>query len=470
MAAPPPGLPAIPPAPLPAPPPFIVFDPAAGQPLGFDPAAGLPFAPAETPVLDDAKPVTPFQRFWRRFGGEGFIISAGLHAVLLILALIWIVQRFVIAPEPDKFTTGAGGGNNGATVSMNEHRVKPKNARSQVRSPNKLLVKGAATSVSLPEMPSMNMAALADGNPLGAASKGLGGGAGGGEGGGIGVGRGGGRNMVSLFGVTRAGANQLTGTLYDLKKNRSGKVLYAFNNQGLRIAEMRAAYAGFAKRGKAFLDEKYFAAKQRLYASHLLIPPVAAGNATKAFECEKEIQAPGWLAHYEGWITPPETGTFRFAGLGDDALLVRVDGKVRFWGPWTQGGMQTWFKMERDWVPKVAYAANGRLPALGGVGRYCGSWFEMRKGTRYHVEIVIAEAYGGLFSASVLIQEKAKNSAAEPDMAAPLPVFRLAPLTPEELALKRGATLRWSNDNARNFGCEANGLKSPRSGSAFMNR
>ncbi|MDR1818267.1 MAG: hypothetical protein LBR07_08925, partial [Puniceicoccales bacterium] len=132
-----------------------LFDPVTGEPLPYDPVSGQPLsapvdfnaagggAAGELLAPEDLKPPSAFQRFWRRFGGEGFIISAGLHAVLLILALIWIVQRFVIAPDADKFPTGAGGGNNGATVSMNEHRVKPKNARSQVRSPNKLLVKGA---------------------------------------------------------------------------------------------------------------------------------------------------------------------------------------------------------------------------------------------------------------------------------------------------------------------------------------
>jgi hypothetical protein len=304
------------------------------------------------------------------------------------------------------------------------------------------------------------MAALESGNLAGGSSKGLGGGSGGGIGSGQGLGRGNGKNFVSPFGMNFKQNNTLEGTLYDLKRSQNGAALYASGNGGARIGEMKNAYLGFIKNGKRkdYFDGKYLSSKEKLYATNIFIPPVAAEAATAAFQCEKEIQAPGWLGYYEGWISPPETGSYRFAGLGDDTMLVAIGHDVKLWAPWTQGGMQTWVKRLSDWEPKIAYSASGGLPALGGGGRYYGSWFSMNKGQRYFVQIVIAESYGGLFSAELMIQQRRKVSDVLPGNDVPLPVFKLAPLTPEELKLKQPSKMHWTADGL-NFGCEINGVK-----------
>ncbi|MDR3228541.1 MAG: hypothetical protein LBT53_03925 [Puniceicoccales bacterium] len=424
--------------------------------------------PDALPPVPEIVPDTPFKRFWRKFGGDSFLISIGVHLVLFILAYLVIKTVISISTKrEDEFVTGAGGGTGGEKVSMSEHRIKPKNAKSAVKTVPKLTVKGAS-SVSLPEMPKMTMA-LESGSPMGASSKGFGGGAGGGIGTGIGPGRGNGRNMVSLFGLGGKGANQLTGTLYDLKKDRRGSNRFAFGNAGARISEMHKAFLGVAKSGQSFLDKNYPSAPEKLYASHLLIPPVNAALATAAFNCADKIQAPGWLAFYDGYISPPESGSFRFAGLGDDALLVTVDNDVKLWAPWTQGGMQTWFKAKRDWQPAGAYGASGHLPNLGSNGRYYGSWFSMSKGSRYRVRIVIAECYGGLFSASLLIQQKSRVADENPPLNVALPVFKLAPLHADELKLKTGMRMAWVQEGP-NFGCKINGVTEPRLDSTSRQR
>ncbi|MDR2863960.1 MAG: hypothetical protein LBV54_08870 [Puniceicoccales bacterium] len=423
--------------------------------------------PLEALPMPPPKEVTRWQRFWRKFGGDGFLVSLGVHILLVIIALTWVVSQIVISkPEPTTFTTGSGGGDKGEKVTRNPNKNKAKNARNMVKSMPKLAAKTSNSAVSLPELPSMNFSALESGALAGASSKGLGGG----DGGGIGVGSGpgfGGRGMVSLFGAKFRQPNRLEATLYDLKRDKNGKGLYAYGNQGARINEMKVAFTGFVATGlrKSFFDGKYAAAPDKLYASSLFIPPVNASEATKAFNCEDKIQAPGWLGYYEGWITPPESGMYRFAGMGDDGLLVAIQGQVKFWGPWTQGGMQTWVKPQKDWEPKSAYLANGSLPNLGSNGRYYGSWFDMTKGRTYRIQIVIAEGYGGLFSAGLLIQQKSKLPDASPAMEVPLPVFKLAPLLPEELALIKGAHMVWTHEGP-NFGCGINGVGMPTGSSA----
>ncbi|MDR2512720.1 MAG: hypothetical protein LBD01_02845 [Puniceicoccales bacterium] len=412
------------------------------------------------PLLVGAPP-SRWQRFWRKFGGDGFLISVAFHVALIIIALTVAVSTVVtVSKNPESIVTGGGGGNGGEKISMTEHRIKPKNARNMAKTPSRLVAKGAS-AISIPDMPNMNNMFADSTSLLGVASKGIGGGGGGGEGGGIGPGVGGGRNLVSLFG-TRGfkRPNALEGTLYDLKRDASGKELYPFGDRSKRIAEMRNAYLGFIKGGmdKSYFDSKYTSTPNKLYATHMLIPPVDASMATQAFGCEKEIQAPGWLGYYEGWITPPESGSYRFAGMGDDGLLIVFNGQPVLWAPWTQGGMQTWVKAEKDWEPKRAYEPKGGLPNLNTDGRYYGSWIEMSKGQRYKIQIVIAEGYGGLFSASALLQDKRKHPGKNPPTNIALPPFMLAPLNDEEKTLKKGMRMKWTPEGPY-FGLEINGLK-----------
>ena len=403
--------------------------------------------------------------FWKKFGGDGLLISVVFHVLLAIVAVTWVIATLTPAApvkDPDSFGTGAGGGNEGSTPKIAEHRLSPKNARNLVKSQVRLTSKNTS-GIALPDMQNMSMSALqSGGNPLGAASKGLNDGSGGGSDGKHGIGRGG-NNFVSPFGMRNKSANMLEGTLYDLKTDKNRKHLYPAEDQRARIQEMHTAFTGFVKNGrsKSFLDGKYATAPEKLYASHILIPPMNAAVATKSFECEKYIQAPGWLAYYEGYITPPETDSYRFVGMGDDGMMIVCQDEVKFWGPWTQGGMQTWVKARKDWEPAGAYHARGSLPHLSTNGRYYGSWFEMRKGSRYKVQILFAEAYGGLFSASILIQQKSKLATASPPMNVPLPVFKLAPLSPEEMQLKKDMRMAWLPEGP-SFGCEINNVSQPR--------
>ncbi|MDR0535821.1 MAG: hypothetical protein LBG65_05690 [Puniceicoccales bacterium] len=444
--------------------------------------AGLPH-PQEEPFLPEAAAPDPaagaaldaaalsenlgsFRRFWRKYGGDSFLISVGVHAILAIIAVTWVVSVVVINDKRDnRIDTGAGGGNRGDRVTMSEHRVKPRNARNMARSSMKLMSKAATSTVSLPEMPNLSISSLQSGPLGGATSKGLDGGAGGGPGGGIGPGSGVERHFVSVFGITRPGSNALEGTLYDLKRSRNGTDLYVHTNQGARMNEMRKAYQAFVRTGlnKVTFDSHYLSAKVKLYTPDIFIPPLMAEMAPRAFDCEKEISAPGWLAYYEGYITPPKTDAYRFAGMGDDGMLVAINRQVKLWAPWTQAGMQTWIKPQKDWEPKGAHLPQGRLPGLGRGGRYYGSWFNMSKGNTYFVQIVIAESAGGLFSSELMIQQKSQNPENLPSNAVPLPIFKLAPLSPEAIKAKQKTWMKWTHDGP-NFGLEANGLK-PRPGS-----
>jgi hypothetical protein len=348
------------------------------------------FPAAATPVFE-LESSSPFKRFWRKYGGDGFLVSVGLHVVLIIIALTWIVSSAIIggAGKPENFDTGAGGGDKGNQVTMQQHRIKPQRAN-LAKSAFKLATK-TASSVSLPEMPDFQMSALTSGTLAGAASKGIGGGAGGGIGTGIGPGIGGGRNMVAfppLFGSRDTSAPGLVGVFYDFKQTPTRR----FKDPG------RAPYVGlvreFMRRGwsESFVRTRFFSAPEKLMLEHVFIPLIPADEAPKAYKVEDKVKPSRWMAHYKGRVKSPMSGRFRFVGMADDWIAVRWNGKVVL-----DSGYDI-----------VAQPAKHKGPPLGVADIFpsglphplrCGPWNNVSKGTEYAMEVAIGETPGGVFYA-----------------------------------------------------------------------
>ncbi|MDR1497981.1 MAG: hypothetical protein LBS59_06195 [Puniceicoccales bacterium] len=371
-----PQLPPLPPLPSELPP-FGGFPPVVSDPI-----------PEEDPA------VVRRRRFWNKFGVEGFATAVGLLVIFLLVAMLLVFRTFIYTKTPDDFTTGAGGGNSGEKVTMNTHRVKPKNARSMVKSLPKLVAKGAS-SVSLPDIPNVSLNALESGNPLGAASKGLGGGAGGGEGGGIGPGKGGGRNLVSLFGRSDFKAAGLIGTFYDFKQGPRGQ--QRGYNTGRFLNESRIFFQ--KNWDVSYLERTVFRAPQRLVISQFCIPTMGAAGAPKAFNVA--VAPSNWIAHYKGIVTAPFTGKFRFVGSADDFMVVRWNKKNALGGfvRSKQGNLYGEGKPH----PDTLQVYPGRAP---GWPLYCGPWLDVQAGGKYPMEVVIGEAPGSLFYAILCFEKK----------------------------------------------------------------
>ncbi|MDR1497980.1 MAG: hypothetical protein LBS59_06190 [Puniceicoccales bacterium] len=373
------------------------------------PPPGLPPFGEFPPVVSDPIPeedpaVVRRRRFWNKFGVEGFATAVGLLVVFLLVAMLLVFRTFIYTKTPDDFTTGAGGGNSGEKVTMNTHRVKPKNARSMVKSLPKLVAKGAS-SVSLPDIPNVSLNALESGNPLGAASKGLGGGAGGGEGGGIGPGKGGGRNLVSLFGRSDFRTAGLIGTFYDFKQGPRGQQR-GFNT-GRFMNETRVFFQ--KNWDVSYLERTAFRAPQRLVISQFCIPNMSAAAAPKAFD---STAAPSnWLVHYKGVVTAPFTGKIRFVGGADDFMAVRWNKQnvLDFYGPYNpnrhvvpsskQGNPYGPGKRHPDTLQTYPAVSPGWLLV-------CGPWLDVRAGSKYPIEVVFGEGPGSLFYSILCFEKK----------------------------------------------------------------
>ncbi|MCF7710624.1 MAG: hypothetical protein K9M83_05610 [Opitutales bacterium] len=378
--------------------------------------------------------------FWQKFGGEGFMASVAIHILLVLIAafLIISVSKESAKKDPNSFSTGSGGGAAGDKAKQFKTRLQPKNPKTTAKTPTRITSKSTTATIALPDVPTVAVSSMNAGLMGGGSSKGFGGGSGGGIGSGMGVGRGNGKNFVGAFGASFKRSNALEGTLYDLKFSPSGKALGADAPQ--RIAQIQKAFETMDRNWpgtKALLDGRYRQAELKLYASNIFIPPRNAAEATKAFDCEKEIQAPGWLAYYEGNFSPSVTGKYRFVGMADDIMVVAVGGKTVLSTFWPNSKLNV-TRFEASWLPKDAGKTDGqglRFPPHAG-GRFSGEWLELRKGQAYRIQIAFGESYGGLFSAALLIEQQGVSyPTAGRDTQ--LPIFMLEPLTPEEIQIKR---------------------------------
>mgnify|MGYP003865398687 FL=1 len=416
-------------------------------------------AEAGVPATEEVQATRSKRTFWQKLGGEGLTISLIIHLVLILIAAIWVISTVTdsVKKDPDSFSTGQGGGAAGDKAKQFKTRAQPKNPKSMAKNAARITSKSSTATISLPDLPTSSVASLNTGMMGGGSSKGFGGGSGGGIGSGLGVGRGNGKNFVGAFGASFKRPNALEGTLYDLKFSPTGKALGG--DAPARIAQIQKAFETMDRGwtgAKAMLDARYRQAELKLYASNIFIPPRNAAEATKAFECEKEIQAPGWLAYYEGNFSPPVTGKYRFVGLGDDIMVVAVGGQTVLSTFWPNSKLNV-TRFDPDWLPKDAKKTDGaglRFPPHGG-GRYAGEWLELRKGQAYRIQITFGESYGGLFSAALLIEQQGVTyPTAGRDTQ--LPIFMLEPLTPEEIQLKRSNHIDHQTEGPV-FGATANG-------------
>ncbi len=388
----------------------------------------------------------PKMSFWRRLGGGSLTISIIVHAVLLVLALFWILQ--IIPPEKEKTVDfkpsgGGGGGSPKMQANKSQNRVM-KNAAQRVAAI------GTSSSFALPE-PDASTAMTALGS-LGAASGGLGGGgSGGGRGEGIGRGVGdgmgdgigmGAAGKMNPFGALSSTPNALIGTFYDLKQTDKRKPTNISNEQTQEVIRE------FVNRGwkETFLSRDYFQAPQKLYQTKIYIPLMQAEGAPAAFNCEKDVQPSRWIIVYRGVVTPPTSGRYRFVGAGDDVLVVRFNSKHVFDHGFYGGTTGTHLSRMKDVltggnddrerqrelkdspmkIPVEFYkydTTNNWNGAIGGLA--VGPTFEAKAGTAYPIEILLSEIPGGLFCASLMIEKVGEKYEKASTGSPILPVFRI---------------------------------------------
>jgi hypothetical protein len=365
-------------------------------PPGADSAADFANVPPPAPEADqhEADVLKRRKHFsWKKFGGEGFLVSVAFHLLLLIAGLFWIVSKW---REPEKkvdetFASGAGGGAQGDKAKAFEHKMQQRQPMI-VKTPSRIVSKSASASVSLPSTPTTSTASFASGLSAGGMSKGAGGGSGGGEGTGIGIGKGGGRNFVSLFG-SRASGGRLVGYIYDFTQTREGKpnTFAKSYNPSNNMPWLSPEVTKFVEGGwKLQSLDKFFRGPVELGVHQILIPRSVDSAAPKAFEADGKMKGSAWIAVYRGKVRAPESGTIRFSGNADNYLAVRFNDKN---------------VLQYDCGRPPSPVA--QIPGLR-IRTGIGKWVNVTKGEWYDMNVLIGDA-GGLFSAVVYYERKGEE-------------------------------------------------------------
>jgi len=229
------------------------------------PSMPPPLPPAEELELEDATLGSGRRKlpFWSRFGGEGFIVSVGVHVVLVLIAafLIISVTKESSKKDPNSFATGAGGGSAGDKAKNYETKIKPKNVKALAKNAARITSKSTTATISLPDLPTSSSASMISGMMSGGSSKGFGGGSGGGIGSGMGVGVGNGRNFVGrpvmgakIFAQRIAVYMDASGSMTPYLERVEGEIRKQFPDADVYMYNGLFIYAqdGFVTGGKRF--------------------------------------------------------------------------------------------------------------------------------------------------------------------------------------------------------------------------
>ena len=134
----------------------------------------------------------------------------------------------------------------------------------------------------------------------------------------------------TLFGFSEKMGGELEGTMYDLKLKADGKKPSGIDDKNFAETVRKIVRNRF--RSASLAD--FYRVDKKFFATMFYILLQEAGEAPKTFGVQGKVKPNNFIIHYTGSFAAPEDGTYRFVGLGDDSIIVLVDGSVRLEGNW----------------------------------------------------------------------------------------------------------------------------------------
>ncbi|MEN8254708.1 MAG: SHD1 domain-containing protein [Verrucomicrobiota bacterium] len=217
----------------------------------------------------------------------------------------------------------------------------------------------------------------------------------------------------TLFGSSQSIGNDLIGSFYDFKRDRSGRnIPFSFDAYINTIKK-------FVQSGwKTSKLARFYQSPKKLYATCIMVPPVLSPRAPEAFG---EPDTPGylWVAHYKGQLVHKEDITFRFWGMGDSILIVRVDGKVVLNASWGDQKITTTPRWQTSSPDSFKYYYGHNTATVG-------DWIALEAGVPLDMEILIGESRGGMFVSMLSVEVEGVEYEEGPQGNPILPMFKTA--------------------------------------------
>jgi len=202
---------------------------------------------------------------------------------------------------------------------------------------------------------------------------------------------------VSVFGSGQSIGNDFVGTFYDLKRDRSGRNIPMDPDMQLEV--VRKFIASGWKPSKLV---RYYQSPRNLYATSFMIPPVMSSIAPPLFG-EPETAGYLWVVHYTGQLVHKEDITFRFLGVADQLMAVRVGGKEVVACMWNPDNVA---RILPHWQSSSGDNLKHRL-----VNAFAatGDWISLKAGVPLDMEVILGEGNGGGFSAMLAVEVKGEE-------------------------------------------------------------
>lgn len=261
--------------------------------------------------------------------------------------------------------------------------------------------------------------------------------------------------LQEAFGSSIDEQSALVGRFYDLKQPIDGKARPLSRHQ---VVDLFHRFN--CKEWDSGLFSAYYSPKVKLYAPYFYLPRCKAAYGPKAFQCnekagEKQVKPSDWVVLYRGVVTAPESGYFRFVGMGDDVLMVRFNNKLVLESGWsipTRNNMT--LGTSKNYQREITSSKGGRAlyqysstphwnKMLGGIPT--GTPFKVQQGKKYPIEILVSEIPGNEFGFCLLVEKlahanKAPHGTYLPGKAPTLHLFRTDNCLPDFDRIRQALT------------------------------
>lgn len=344
---------------------------------------------------------------------------ASIFIAILSIALIALVLALILLPtlikEPAVIVTYQGPATTDADPQP--QKVTPQRSRPSAPSASaasRVITANTVARVSL-EVP--EFAFEADSFGIGTddfGDGGIGGGLGGGDGG----------NGGGGFGSTGARPGSLEGKLYDFKQKSDGtKIPYNLEDRAEFVDRVvKLQRSNFSQASL----KRHFQAPNSLFLSHLAIPLSDASSGPEYFGAKDTIAPSGWMAHYQGKLAVAKSGTYRFAGLGDDYIGVFINKRMRLAACWSD--IQE--MIDGRWEPSEP--TGEFMSPFSSMRLVYGDWVTLKAGDVIDFDLAIGERPGGKVGFVLMLEEKGADYRLASDGRPILPLFSTGPISDEE--------------------------------------
>lgn len=195
----------------------------------------------------------------------------------------------------------------------------------------------------------------------------------------------------------------LLGTFYDLKQNQEREP------SGENPKTYRTVLTHFYEDNwNEDVLNAYYRVSKPYHATQIYLPMVNSDTIPGFFGIKGFVKPGMWVVEYKGQIVAPMDGVYRFCGLADDIMSVRVNNRLVL------------VTGRPDCLPP---ASVWKAPGRTSRGLTAGDWFPAKAGEILDFEAIIGDRPGGVFYARLYIEKQG-----EPDFVSTFPpIFKVAP-------------------------------------------